>query len=245
MIRAFPESCLVAYSGKGKIAAFTAAANQQIAILNVRAFNNSGGAINVGLLRLLTTPSIKLWTFITSGSVFADVTAAVVAGTATNILTTTNNDGYYVQSKRKFGMVGLTVSSAGGGSPVYTYKYYNGSTFTTLTTLEVPSYGSTGDKWVVFQPPSDWALGGNASLDSSEYAIQVIATTANSSAVAVTATWVAEFLELYEAVPNNACIQLSFPDSKPLTLNGGEGLIPYFATAAAANQFGAYYIAHT
>ena len=242
MIRAYPDSTLVSYATKGKLPAFAAPANKQTAILNVRAFNNSGGAINVGILRLLQTPALSLWQYTASGTVYTPVTLPVTSGTT--ILDTTNGDGFLVQSPRKFGMVGFTISQAGSGSPVYTYKYYNGSSFTTLTTLEVPSYGSTGDVWIVFQAPSDWALGGNAALNQNQYALQVIATTANGTAVQISNMWVGEFLEFYQAVPNNAAIQLSFPDSKPFTLNGGEGLIPYFATTNAANAFGAYYISH-
>lgn len=243
MIRSFPLNSLVAYGTKGKAAAFSVGVGQQIFVFNVRAFNNSGGAINVGILKRLVYPRWNLFQFTNTGPAVASVGAAINAGTATAIFSGTNNDGFIVQSKAHFGMVGFTISTNQAGG-VFEYTYWNGTSFVALTTLEVPAnYNAATNVWIVFQPPQDWVAGATAitGLDQTLYSIRVRSTTAPGGAVSANAMWVGKFLELYQGVANNAAVQLSFPDSKPLLLDGGETLIPYFSTANAANQFGAYY----
>lgn len=242
MIRSSPSNSLVAYATKGKLPVFAVPASKQAYLYNIRAANNSGGAITVGLCRRYSNAGFNVFQYTAVGPVYADISAALAAGTATNIFSTTNNDGFVVSGPTKFSMIGFTISSASTGG-TYSYQYWNGSSYTTLTTLEVPSYGSTGDIWIAFQPPVDWAVGGEAGslVPANAYSIRVRGTTHPTTAVAVTAIWVAEFLELYEGVPNNAMVQMSFPDSKPYLLNGGESFIPYFSGTAAANQCGCYY----
>lgn len=236
MISQYPESLLVNYATKGKAAALSVPLDRQVSCFNLRAINNSGGAISVGICRKIEVPNYKLFNKV--GSTITNITTI---SSTQNIFTTTANDGYYVQSSRKFGLFGLTVSTAQAGG-VFTYTYWNGS-FTTLTTVEVPTdYSTTGDKFIVFRPPADWVVGNGVSgLDSDKYTIRVLGTTGPGGTVAISSFWIAEFLDLYSGVANNAAVQLSFPDSKPFVLNGSEGLFPYFSTANAANQFGAFY----
>lgn len=242
MTRGYPVSSLVQYSTKGKGNAFAVQESKQVFLYNARAFNNSGGAINVGLLRNFVSAEYVLWQYVAIGTVYTNITAAVVAGTATNIFNGANNDGFVLQSPSQFGMMGMTTSAFGAGGTI-TYKYWTGAAFTTLTTLEVPAnYNSAADRWIVFLPPPDWVAGGPAAVNQSQYSIFVQSTTAPAAAVAINAIWVGGWLEFYQGVPNNAAVQMSYPDSKPFLLNGGEGIIPYFSTANAANQVGAYYI---
>jgi hypothetical protein len=244
-IPVYPTPRLIAYGTKGKAGVIGGSASKQVAVFNATATNNSGGAINVGICRKFNMMAgsggnFRLWQYVAVGPTYTDVGATVLAGTASTVFTTTNNDGFVFQEKRPFGMLAFTISQAGTGSPVYTYKYWNGASYASLTTLEVPSYAATGDVWVVFQPPSDWVPGGT-SVDSDKYSIFVQATTANGTAVKVNAIWAAELVTLYQAVANNAAVQVSFPDSKPFLLEGGEDFIPYFATASSANTASAFY----
>lgn len=245
MIRSFPSNTLKAYATKGKAAVFTAPADKQVAAYNLRAANNSGGSISVGLMKKLfnppgQSPAFAIYQYTAVGPVLAEVTNAVAAGTATTVFTTTNNDGFVIGAKSIFGLMGLTISTAQAGL-VLTYKYWTGAAYTTLTTLESATYGSTGDVFTVFQAPSDWVAGGNTGVNQNFFTILVQATTAAAGNVQVTSLWVAKMLELYQGVANNAIAQLSFPDSKPLEFDGGESFIPYFSTANAANAAGAYY----
>lgn len=237
MLRKPTESVCVNYATKGKAAALSAGTTaSQIAVVNARAQNNSGGAITVGIVRKLSV--FKLWKVV--GGVYTNVTATVQAGSEATIFTTTNNDGFVVQAPKKPNLIGMTISDV-AASGVYTYKYYNGTTFTTLTTLEVPVYTSTGDVYIVAKAPNDWVVGGHASLDANMYSVEVIGTTGPASTGGITSLWCGDFLTSYDAVANNAEVQLSFPESAPFMLNSGEGLMPYFSTANAANVFGAFY----
>lgn len=243
MIRSSPNPSLVAYSTKGKVPAFTVPASKQAYLFNARCQNNSGSTINVGILQKLNQAKTGLWQYTAVGPVYTNVSSTLYGGSSVNIFSGTNNDGFIVQADLKFGMIGLTLSSHGSGG-TYTYKYWNGSAFTTLTTLEVPAnYNSDTDMWIVFQPPDDTAFpkGGPTGLDQSKYSIFVQSTTAPGASVGISALWIGVFLDLYQGVANNAVVQMSYPDSKPYLLNGGEGVIPYFSTANAANQIAAYY----
>jgi hypothetical protein len=242
MTRGYPVSSLVQYSTKGKVNAFAVPASKQVFLYNARAFNNSGGAINVGLLRNFVEDEFQLWQYVASGPTYTDITDAVTGATSTNIFNGANNDGFVLQSPNQFGLMGFTTSANGAGGTIV-YKYWTGASFVTLTTLEVPAnYSTNADRWIVFLPPPDWVVGGPAGVSPTQFSIFVQATTTPAAAVAINALWVGGWLELYQGVPNNAAIQMSFPDSKPFCLNGGEGIIPYFSTANAANQVGAYYV---
>ena len=241
-----PASRLIAYTSKGKAPAFPVSLGKQLYVYNARSYNNSGSAQNVGICKIHNgqvanvASNYALWTLTTGGTVYTN-NGSVLVGNPT-IFTTTNLDGFIIQDKGMFNVIGMTVSQASTGSPVYTYKYWNGSAFTTLTTLETAVYSSTGDVYIAFQSPPDWVAGGPSQLDQTQFSIQVIASTAPTQAVQISALWVLEFMEFYQAVANNAAVQLSFPDTKPVLLKAGEGLCPYFATANSANSFGAFYV---
>jgi hypothetical protein len=240
MIRNLADSAVVAYSSKGKLAALSPSANKRLAVYNARAYNNSGSTLSVGICRLIASQGsqYRLWTL--QGGVYTEVTNNLSGGQ--NLFTTTNNDGFIIQSTRRIGLVGFTISSASAAG-TFTYTYSTSpSAFSTVTTVENPTdYSATGDNFVVIRPPSDWVVGGNANLDQNMYSLKLLATTHPTSAVAITSMWLGEFLDLYSGVSNNSAVQISFPDSKPFELQGGEGLFPYFSTANAANSFGSYH----
>jgi hypothetical protein len=240
-IRSSPLNSLIAYATKGKAYAFPVPASKQAYIYNLRAFNNSGAAQNVGIMQRFVASEYTLWKYVNIGAVYTNLSATLAAGTPVSIFTGTVNDGFVVQANQVFGMVGFTISTNQAGG-TFTYKYWNGSAFTTLTTLEVPAnYNTTGDNWVVFQAPVDWVIGGPTGVNQTQYSIFVQSTVVPAGAVSISAIWVAEFLEFYFGVPNNAAVQLGFSDTKPYLLNGGEGIIPYFSVPNATNQFGAFY----
>lgn len=236
----FADSSVVAYSTKGKALALTPASTKHLAVFNARAYNNSTATLSVGICRLINPlgDQFRLWTL--QSGVYAEVTKSVAAGK--NLFTTSDNDGFIFQSSRRIGLIGFTISSASAVG-AFTYTYSNtATTFATVTTIENPTdYSATGSNYVVFRPPSDWVTGGNASLDQNMYSLKLLATTHPTTAVAINEVWMGEFLDLYSGVTNNSAVQISFPDSKPFTLQAGEGLFPYFSTAHAANAFGSYY----
>lgn len=111
-----------------------------------------------------------------------DKTADIQAGTATTIFTLVNNDGYLVYAVKPFNKITFVISqAASGGSPVYTYEYWNGSAWTALTLTTTPDYSSTGTTSAEFVAPSDWVIGDSTeALNSDYYALRVLATTAPS-----------------------------------------------------------------
>ena len=229
---------LVAYAQKGKANALASQGTLQLAVYNCRAWNRSGGTINVGLLRKLDAGQVRLYTKV--ASTYTEYTVAQVeAGLA--VVNTTNNDGFVVAANRRFGLFGITVSNTATGG-TYAFKYWNGSTYTTLTTLENPTtLGSAQDEYVVFLPPNDWVAGGPTGVDTDAYSILVQHTTAPGDTGSINALWLGEFLDFYEGVGDNNAVQLLFPSEKPFILEAGEGLFPYFSTANAANVFAAFY----
>jgi hypothetical protein len=239
MIREYPLSQLRSYSTKGKLSFFPVQASKGNYLFNVRAYNNSGSTQNVGIMVLTVNGEYSLYTYLNSGPTYTNVTASISSGV--NILTANNNDGFVVQSNYPIGMIGMTVSTGSSGAGTITYGYWNGSSFSSLTTLENPAnYESTGDAWIVFQPPQGWVVGGPTGTNQSKYSIFVQATTNPGSVVTITNLWTAYFLELVEGVANNAYVQLTFPDSKPYLTSSGAGIIPYFSVPNAANQMAAF-----
>jgi hypothetical protein len=236
------EAVLRAYATKGKLAAVSAPTARQLAIFNARAWNRSGSTLNVGILRKLAAylTGYGLYTYLASGPTVTVVSAAALAAGQV-VATVTNNDGFIVQGKRRFGFVGFTVSNTAANG-TYAFKYWDGTTWQSLTTIENPTnLASTGDKFIAFLSPVDWAAGGPTGVDSTMYSILVQHTTAPDDTGAINALWVAEMLEYYEGVADNVGVQVSFDAERPFMLDALEGLMPYFSTANAANAFGSFY----
>lgn len=230
------QTLAVSYATKGTVAALSPRGNGQLHLVSAKLTNNSGGACDLGIFRLFKATDI--YSIATSVSaVITDVTAAINAGTATTILTTTNNDGFYAGATDIFGLLGFTISQAETGTPVYTYKYWNGSSWVTLNGFALPTaYTPTGTQLIVFAPPVDWKKGGTG-LNSGKYWIQVLATTAPATAVQVTAAWMAQMVDYAASVANGASFSWAVTTLElALHWGSGEGLLPYFGTANAKNM---------
>lgn len=234
-----PLLCVhLGYNENGKTDVVSPGSGKQLHLYNAKVHNRSGGAIDMGILKKLDPNMWKFYT-ITAASTpdAAEVTSTIQAGSSVTIFTTTNNGGYLVSSSRKFNMIGLNVNDAiGAGSPVFTYQYYNGTAYTTLTTTAVPAYTSTGTNLVVFNAPQNWAVGTEAAVggDSANYNILVRSTTAGSDAATANAAWVGQFLEFQEGVADNGVLELNMSIARPYVFDGNESLIPYFSGTANA-----------
>lgn len=224
-----------AYKDKSKGAILSAPSNLQLALVMMRAFNRSGGACDVGIVRRFSSASFSLYLY-DGTSAYAQVSTLPLAGahTATIIATGTANNGFVIQSKYKSGIIGFTISQA-SASGVYTYQYWDGSAWQTLTTLATAVFTATGDNVVAFLPPQDWAVGGDAGLNQQQYSIRVRGTTAPATAIQINDLWCGQMLDFYAAVANNAGVNLEFDAPHPLLLEAGEGIMPYFSVAAAGN----------
>lgn len=218
---------------------------KQINLFKANALNQSGSAIDVGICKKQALTNWKFYTLTAANSPNAtDFTSAIQASGAVNIFTTTNNDGFMVGAKDRFNIIGLNISSAQTGSPVYEYTYFNGTSYVTLPTLAVPASYAVGTQLVVFAAPADWAVGttGTVGGDPTYYYIRVRATTAGTAIVQANTAYVCTFLQYQSALANNGTLQFSVMDSVlPLTLQGTEQVLPYFATANNKNVMSVLY----
>lgn len=223
-----------AYADQGLTESFSPPSNQQMEVYSAKAYNALAGENALGLFHTVADPHFKLYQLLAGGD--ANATSAIQAGTATTIFTTTNNDGCLFQAKEKFNMIAFNISQAETGTPVYTYKYYNGSSYSTLTLLNTPSYSATGIQVAVFEAPTDWAAGdGSEDADSEMYSVQVIATTAPSQAVKIDSLKIGKMLSYSDAVEASGELEVSF-DHEPFLLQVGEAIVPFFSYTDPSNR---------
>jgi len=223
-----------AYSDQGLMQTLTVASNQQMEVYSALAYNALAGENSIGLYHSFASPNFKLWKLLAAGD--AEFTSTIQAGSTVSIFNTTNNDGCLFQAKDKFNMIAFNVSQAETGSPVYTYKYWNGSSFSTLTLLNTPSYSATGIQVIIFEAPSDWVVGdGSEDTDPLLYSIQIISTTAPSQAVQINSLKLGKVLGYSEAIESCGELEVEF-DIEPLLLQVGEGIIPFFSYTDPSNR---------
>ncbi len=216
----------------------TVPTNQQLLVHSFSAANGSSSAKDLGLAIRLAPGHWSLWRLAATD---VDETDNIQNGTDVNLFSTTNNDGFLVQSRFKFSLIMFNVSQAETGSPTYTYEYYNGSTWVTLTLRNTLTYTTTGKKVIAFNAPIDWEVGdGTEGGDNTLYSIRVLATTAPSQAVQADSMFIGKLIVFREDVPSKGQLQVVF-EAKPLLLEQGETLVPYFETVAAGNVVEASY----
>lgn len=233
------------YGHKLKTAVASAASNRQLQLYRAEVYNGTNGTITTALCKkfAVTSASFKVFQLIAANTPDAtEITDAIIAGTAaTTIFTATNNDGFMVQCAHKFNVIGMTVDTAETGSPVYSYQYWNGSAWTTLTTIEVPTtYNTSASNIIAFQAPEDWVQGSDAATGGNltgYYGIKVIATTHPSTAVKLGAAglessmWLAAFISISD-LNSKASFLWQCPDGIPLQFDSGESVLPYFSGSA-------------
>lgn len=228
------QSASLAYADQGLTVPFAVDASKQMEVHRALAYNASAAENAVGLFHSVSPPDFKLFKLLAAAD--AEFTDEIQAGTAVSIFNTTNNDGCLFQSKEKFNMIAFNISQAQTGSPVYTYKYYNGSTYATLPLLNTPAYSATGIQVIIFNAPIDWAVGdGTEDADSSLYSVQVISTTAPSQAVQINSLKIGKMLAYNEAVLPAGVLEVDFEED-PYLLQGGEAIIPFFSYSNASNR---------
>jgi len=233
------------YPEKSKTAIATAPTGSQLSFISAVLSNRSGGAISMGIGFKTDDTRWKAGQWVNGSATYTDdTTDAQDSGTNDFALTTTtNNDGFIIQSLDKFGIVGIQVTTAQAGTPVYEYNYWNGSAYASLSTLEVPASYAVGEVTIAFSPPLDWApvAAGTApatsGMDVGKYVIRVRATTAPSTAPLASLIWVSRFLSFKTAVATDTLLNIIASDTqRGFILNGGESIVPYFQTANANNS---------
>lgn len=220
----------------GSSFSLVAAANQQTLLHSYSVFNGTGSAMDLGL-GINYTPTVSNFQFLQVGASNTDVTAQALAGSSLTLFDTTTNHGFIVENTKHFGLVILNVTQAVSGSPVFTFQYWNGSSWVTLNLNQTPAFG-VGLNYIGFNPPSDWVKGDG--VTTTKYAIRVLASTASGQSVLGTFVSVARWIAYRNQVPSYNQLQVIY-DWKPYLLESGETLQPFFGTANAANSIEAAY----
>lgn len=235
------EHKILAVPTIGKTTVLSPLSGYSLRIEYALAGNSAGSAINVGIGYRVPDAIWKggRWLDAASTKYTDDTTDAQSSATGDFALgTTTDNDGFVIQASVPFNLVGITVSTAasGGGAAVYTYKYYNGSSWATLNTFAVPDLTSTGDQYLVFLTPADWAKGGatDDGIDSDKYAIRVNWANHPTTAAVASIAWVTAFIDFVENLADHNQNYLPATMGE-LTLPHGASLTGYFSTADNSN----------
>lgn len=227
----------VGYAQNCKDAVLAPASGKQIHLYEASLMNGSGGAINVGLLKKLNLATVSAYALTAASTPDASSISGLLSGTASQIFSTTDNDGFLIGCTTRFNLIGLNISTASVGG-VFALSYWNGTTYASLTTIVVPSAYGAGTQLHLFAAPHDWVPGTSAAVggNSEHYNIRVIASTHPTNAVEADALWVGQLLIYQEALADNGNLTTTIYAGRPLLLSGGEGILPYFGgTASAAN----------
>ena len=239
------QSIHLAYSEKCDTDLITPPGGDKILLYEAEVRNVSGGAIAAGVLRRFQDGLFNFFTLDDSATPDAVEADGAKTGTTTTIFTTTDNDGFLVQSPERFELIGFNVTQAEGGTPTYSYQYWDGSAWQDLSSyiVESPSAYSAGNQIIVFKAPLAWVAGSSSAVggDTTKYTIRARATTAPSTAVQVDDVYAGQFLTFDPDVGDKESLKISFPANEPYMLSGNEALIPYFGSANAANLARALY----
>jgi len=210
--------------------------NESILLHSYSAYNANSSACDVGLGIGFNTAKWGLYQLTGGGTI------ATKASAPYTLFDTVANDGFLIGSTFKFGYVVLNLSQAQAGSPVYTYQYWNGTSWATLVPMQTPVYTSTGYVYLTFNPPADWVVGSNGLISSSlsYYAIKVASTTAGSQAVLATSVQPARWLYYQQNLPGGSRLLADF-NVRPWRMEGSEVLLPYFSIASQQNTVEASY----
>ena len=228
-----------AYVGKGQDMVLSPLSSKQMRVFNAKIVNRSGGFCNVGLLTKLANTSRKVW--YNNATARTEKTTLADAGSAFQINASSAGTGLVVQAKKKFNMIGIVVSTASTGSPTFSAKYYNGSTWTTLPDMiQTISFAATGYVLLVFSAPFDWAVGGYSDTDTTMYSVEILTTSSGNSAEA-TSCIVAQMIDYAGNVNQDSGIEYNCDPMYPLVLEANEGIIPFFGTSHAGNLISAVY----
>lgn len=235
------------YVQKGKDAVLSPLTGGALVLGEATLENNSGGAIDVFIGYKHANSMWKAGQWVNATTTFTDdTTDAQSAATGDFPLTTTTvNDGFIIGSNVKFNLIGITVSTAQAGAPVYAYEYWNGSAYVALAAgsiKESPASFTAADQFIIFMPPHDWAKGGSGTgVDQTRFNIRMRATTAPTTAPIADILWLGTSIAMKEGLANNTKFSIDLVNTE-IVLPGGCGFLPYFGgTASAANMVEARY----
>jgi len=226
-----------AYAEKAYESALVAQSAKQLALYNVLCRNATGSAIAMGIFTRMNNPETKIYNYVAVGTVLTDITAAIQAETATEILAA-DGDAIVIGNIDQSGLIGFNGTIAETGTAAtYTLKYYNGTAMVTLPNFEVITAFAANRNYIVFAAPIDWVKGGVSGANTDKYYVEFKATAAaGTTAPTIDEIWLGKMHAYRSNIAAHGTIDIEVVDhTKPLTLSSEEGVLPYFATANAGN----------
>lgn len=207
--------------------------------------NSSGANASCGLAYRLPDAMWKagLWDDSETASYTDDTTDAQDAGTADFAMsTTTNSDGFVVQCRDKFSIIGMDIGTAGsgGGIATKTWAYWNGTAWTTFTPVNAGDFTNNSTyEYAVLGVPGDWTKLASADtpvatdgLTAGMYAVRCVWGTAPTTAPVADSIWLLQLIDYVEIVADGSSITKEFGDFK---VPFRSKVVPWCSTANAAN----------
>lgn len=215
----------VAYPFTSGIPALSPDTGKQLLMHSIALVNGSASPQTLGIGIGLNSASFDL---------FQDVSGTVSAFSS-GPLFASNGDILYISAKSPFDFLSFNLAVAGTNDGVFTYEYWNGSTWTALTPQVSPNYSLTKAELII-GAPLDWEVGdgGITELNADLYALRVVATTAPGTTPDVGSLLVARFYTLRESVGSKEALEASFEENQTL-LAAEEFILPYFGSASNFN----------
>lgn len=199
---------MMAYPNQSYDSILTPAPNQQLLVTSISARNGGFSYNKIALAHTIQTPALIL-------------PAAPSAGS------------YMIQSTKRFNMVAFTLTTADTSGAVFSYQYWNGSTWNTLTLVNTPDFTILGSQAIVFTMPLDMAQ----TVSTGSYAIRI--NTSLTSNYVFGGVKVAKTLAYEYSVAPHQIIEVTF--QRPLLLAATEQIIGFFAFPSASNSMDASY----
>jgi len=215
-------------------------ASKQIRIYQVKLLNRSNDLCDIGILRKLADEQRKVFYF--DGAIPTEITSEMNSNISSQVFDTAANTALIVQARRKFNLIGIIVSTAQTGTPVFEAQYFNGTSFVALPdVIQTIDLANTGYALLVFSSPLDQEVGGEPGTDQSLYTIKIVATTAPTNAPEITSVQVASMIDFSPGVNINSGMEDSWSVDYPFHLEANEGLIPFFSNPSDLNLVTAFY----
>lgn len=234
--RRYVKTQFSSYSEQAGTAVVSPATGRVLWLYAAHLVNRAATQSDLAVLKRRTDSDLGFGTVVDANT--PDYTA-VTAGPV-NIFSLVANDGFLVQSTRKFHFISLNITQAQTGTPVYAYEYWNGAAWAALPMLSTPDLTTTGTKIFMFAPPLDWARGTDATVGadptSANYNIRIRATTAPTQVVIASALpTIGTIIHFMPKLPINGALSLVYREEFPERFEALEELVPYFEVPAAAN----------
>jgi hypothetical protein len=214
------------YALKSHDAVLSPQPGKQLELCSLNLFNSTNDVQDLGAGIALDSSEYTIYSFRTGGIVPFDNT----------LFTTSNGDGFVIQSSSPISMVSFNKTQGQGGSPTYEYAYDTATGTPDLVPIGPGDFTGTGSGAIIINPPHDWVPGnlGFTGLPTNLYTLIVLTGTAPSQDVIVDSIKLSNLIIFMEDVESKQTIERSFPGHQYL-LNAGAEVIPYFGVPAADN----------